>query len=87
MPCSIKAISTENSPLRAMNSFVPSSGSTHQNREAGDENPAAGTVSSETIGISGTAAVRIAMIARSEARSASVTGVRSSFWITSNGSA
>ena len=36
-----------------MNSLVPSSGSTHQNRAAGDENPAAGTVSSETIGMSG----------------------------------
>ena len=56
LPCSISAISTENSPLRAMNSFVPSSGSTHQNRAAGDENPSAGTVSSETIGMSGTAA-------------------------------
>ena len=44
-------------------------------------------VSSETIGMSGKAAVSIATMTRSDARSASVTGVLSSLWVTSNGSA
>ena len=70
---------TVNSPVRAMNSLVPSSGSTSQKRPpAGAPPAAAAALSSEITGMCGAAARSPATIRLSAARSASVTGEPSS---------
>ena len=80
LPSSTRAMLTVNSPLREMNSRVPSSGSTSQKRppETSGMWPAE-TASSETTGISGVSFSSAARIRASAASSASVTGELSSF--------
>ena len=74
----MRAMLTVRSPLRLMNSLVPSSGSTSQKRppETSGMRPAE-TLSSATMGISGVSFSSAAMIKRSATSSASVTGEES----------
>ena len=66
---------TVNSPVSPMNSLVPSSGSTSQNRRPPSPGavPAA-TASSATTGVAGSIAASAATISASASRSATVTG-------------
>lgn len=74
-PSSTSAMFTVNSPLRLMNSFVPSSGSTSQKRRApAAAGPLVSTVSSDTTGISGVNSRRAETIRRSASSSAMVSG-------------
>src|SRR5947209_8709041 len=86
-PCSTSAISTANSALRATNSRVPSSGSIAQKRSQQGGIPSDSHNSSAMQGMSGKAAISRSTMIRSAARSASVTGVLSLLWRTSNSSA
>ncbi len=78
----MSAILTVNSPFLLMNSRVPSSGSTKKKAGPTSGLAPAAVASSETIGMPGAASLRAGRMMSSASWSAAVTGVLSSFSLT-----